>query len=196
MSDGGDALTLIAIAGIGFATGGLAIPALAAGAGAGAAAGTAAAATATSFSLTSAVLGASTALQIGSTIMQGQAAADAANFEAAQADLQARTEETQAAIEEEDRQKRLRSMLSTQNAVFAASNITGGIEGTLSANALSESNRQTRLNALASDTTVSQFENQAAASRSAAGSAKTASYVKAGTSLLNFAGTEFDKRGT
>ena len=188
-------LTLVALAGIGFATGGAALPALAGAAGSGAAAGGAAAA-ASGFSMSSALMGASTFLTAGTAVMGAAARETAQLFQEGQAKLKSAGEQTQAAVEEQNRQLQLRSMLSTQNAIFGAANISGGVAGTVASKTLSDFNREGRLAASQSRLAQAQYANEAQGASAAAKSARTTGYAQAGGTLLRFAGEQYDTRSS
>lgn len=189
----GDMLTLLAIAGIGAATGGLALaaaPAVAGAAGGAAAAGAAA----TSFSTAGALLGGSLALTAYSQIQAGNAAAQANLTQKSQLELQRKVDETNAAVAEEERQRGLRKMLSTQRAIFGASNISGG--DLIAAKTIGEVNRATDLartsanvNNAISLAGIDQAGKSAKANRQSG-------YVKASGTLLNFAGQRYDRETT
>lgn len=197
----GDTLTLLALAGVGIATGGLALPALApalAGAGAAtAAAGTAAAATTSAFSISGALMGAGAFLSAGTSYLQGQAAATANKAMQAGAVLDLAGEQTQFALEEEDRQRKLQSMLSTQTAIFGASGITSeGVGDVIARSTVGSINRETDLKTTLSNINQNQLRNQASSYGDAASAARTQGVLKAGSSLLNFAGQSFNNTRT
>lgn len=196
----GDTLTLLALAGVGAATGGLALPALApaataAAAGSAAAAGTAGATSA--FSLAGALSGAGAFLSAGSSYFAGQAQARAAKIQEGQMQLNLTAEQTQFALEEEDRQRRLRGMLSTQAAIFGASNIsTSGVGDVIARDTIGTVNRETDLKGTLSRINQSQIRSGIAEQQLAGSAARTGGIIKAGSSLLTFAGQSYDRTRT
>lgn len=198
---GNDTTTMLLIAAAGAATGGLALAAAPAALGAGAAAGAAtagtAATTAAGFSTTGALLGAGVGLQAFSQIQSGNAAAQAAKTQQGQAQLQLAADQAAAAVEEENRQRRLRAMLSTQRAIFGSSNIDGqGTGDLIAAKTIGAVNRNTDLastsanvNTAQSLSSIGQYGRDASASR-------TSGYTKAAGSLLQFAGQRYDATRT
>lgn len=192
----GDTTTMLAIAAVGAATGGFALPALAA-AGTATAAGTAATAAATGFSWMGAMSGIGAALSAGSAIFGGNAEAEAMKVRESQAQLELAGEQTQAALEEEDRQRRLRSALSTQASIFGASNISSsGVGDIIARDTIGTVNRETDLKTTLSRINQTQLKNSAAGYRSAASSARVGGYVKAGAGLATFAGQKFEQTRT
>lgn len=201
----GDTLTLLALAGVGAATGGLALPALAASGAATAAAGGAAAAgaastaaaTTSAFSLAGALSGAGAFLSAGSSYFAGQAQARAAKIQEGQMQLNLTAEQTQFALEEEDRQRRLRGMLSTQAAIFGASNIsTSGVGDVIARDTIGTVNRETDLKGTLSRINQSQIRSGIAEQQLAGSAARTGGIIKAGSSLLTFAGQSYDRTRT
>ena len=196
----GDTLTLLALAGVGAATGGLALPALApaataAAAGSAAAAGTAGATSA--FSLAGALSGAGAFLSAGSSYFAGQAQARAAKIQEGQMQLNLTAEQTQFALEEEDRQRRLRGMLSTQAAIFGASNIsTSGVGDVIARDTIGTVNRETDLKGTLSRINQSQIRSGIAEQQLSGSAARTGGIIKAGSSLLTFAGQSYDRTRT
>jgi hypothetical protein len=77
-----------------------------------------------------------------SSIFGGLSAQAGAEAEAAQVRLQAQADRTQAAEEEFNRQKRLKAILATQNAVFGASGLSGGSQNNIQLADVGEANRQ------------------------------------------------------
>lgn len=203
-------LTLLALAAVGVATGGLALPALA-GAGAAAAAGTAGAAAATAgtaavagtaaaastFSVSGALLGASTFLSAGTAWLQGQAASTANKIMASQKGLDLAGEAAQFAIQEEDRQLKLTSMLSTQAAIFGSSSISAsGIGDVIARDTIGTINRETDLKTTLTNINQSQIRSGITQDLNAASAASQAGLLKATSSLLNFAGQSYDRKRT
>lgn len=193
-------LTMLAIAGVGAATGGLALPALAPALAAGGAVGAAGAATtaaASSFSLMGALTGASAFLTAGSQYLAGQAEGRAQDIQKSQQILQLSAEQTTTALQEEDRQRQLRSMLSTQRAIFGASNVgSGGVSDVIAADTIGTTNRETDLKATLSRINQSQIRSGIAQSADAASAARTGGMLKAGASMLQFAGSAYDRTRT
>lgn len=210
MSGNNDALTLLVLAGVGAATGGLGFAAMAgagaAGAGATAAAGTAAvgtaaastaAATTSAFSLSGAITGASAFLGAGAQYMQAQAASLSSAIGAANEKLNLSTIGAAAAEEEENRQRRLRAALSSQSAAFGASNVSGSVTADLlAAKTVGEINRGTNSASVNSAIDQAVGQTNIDAYGSAARSSQTAGVVNAGSSLLKFAGQTYDKKVT
>ena len=199
----GDTLTLLALAGVGAATGGLALPALAAAApgaaaaGAVGAAGTAAAGAGSAFSLAGALSGAGALLSAGSSYMAGQAQERAAKIQAGQMQLSLTAEQAQFAVEEEDRQKRLRGMLSTQAAIFGSSNIsTSGVGDVIARDTIGTVNRETDLQGSLNRINQAQLRAGIAEQRLAGSAARTGGMLRAGSSLLTFAGQSYDRMRT
>lgn len=189
-------LTMLALAGVGIATGGLALPALA-GAGAATAAGGAAAAATSSFSLAGALSGAGAFLSAGASYLQGQAQAQAQEIQAAQGRLDLAGEQAQFALEEEDRQRRLRGMLSTQTAMFGASGISSsGVGDVIALDTIGTVNRESDLKATLSRINQSQIRSGIRQNEIGASAARTAGALKAGSSMLSFAGQSFDNMRT
>lgn len=197
MAKGSSALTMLALAGVGAATGGLALPALAAAGGGAAAAGAGAAAAGSAFSLSGALTGAGALLSAGSSIMGGMAAQQASKINAANMQLQLAGEQAQAALEEEDRQRKLRSMLSTQTAIFGASNIsTSGVGDVIGSDTIGTTNRETDLKATLSRINQSQIRSGIAQENAAGSAAMTGGIVKGTSSMLTFAGQAYDRMRT
>lgn len=183
-----DLLMMAAIVAAGVATGGVAFAAAPAALGAaGAAAATAgtAAAAGSAFSITGALAGGALAAQLGGTLMQGQAASYQAKVQQGQQELQLSADQTQASIAEEQRQRGLRSMLSTHAAIVGASGVDTG-EG-LAQQAIGAVNRNTNLASVSGDVNEAQALAGIGQSAYASQVARTGSYVKAAGSLMQFA---------
>lgn len=181
MAGNQSALSLILIAGLGAATGGLALPAL----------GLAATATG------GALLGASVALSAGGSIMQGNAQAKYYKIQAGQQQVQLAADQAQSALDEEQRQRQTTSLLATQRAIFGASNIqSSGVGDLIAAKTMGETNRNTNLGRTASMVSTSQQLAGIAQSQGAGSAARTGGYVKAAGSLLQFAGSRYDLKKT
>lgn len=198
----GDTLTMLAIAGVGAATGGLALPALApavtaTAAGAAAAGAGTAASTASAFSLAGALSGAGAFLSAGSSIMGGIAAKNASKVNAANMQLQLAGDQAQAALEEEDRQRKLRSMLSTQTAIFGSSNIsTSGVGDVIGADTIGTTNRETDLKATLSRINQSQLRSGISQEYAAGNAALTGGILNGMGSMASFAGQAYDRMRT
>lgn len=181
MAGNQSALSLVAIAAIGAATGGLALPAL----------GLAASATG------GALLGAATATSVFGTIQQGRAEAGYYKIQAGQQQLQLAADQAQAALDEEERQRQTTSLMATQRAIFGSSNISSsGVGDLITAKTMGETNRNTSLATTAGLTSTAQQLAGIAQSRQAGRAAREGSYVKATSSLLQFAGSRYDLKKT
>lgn len=200
---GRNTLSLALIAGVGIATGGFGlVGAGAAGAGAAAPIGSAAwgnamlfGAAPSAFSFSSILPYASAALTIGGQVMSGRAAAAANRAEASQYDLERAAEATQAAIDEEARQQRLKAVLSTQAAVFGASNIQyGGVGDVLAQASLDETNLAGNRAAGKTNLTQAQLRESATQSRYAARSSRLSGYVEGLSTAGRFAGEKFGRK--
>lgn len=202
---GNDTTTMLLIAAAGAATGGLALAAAPAALGATAAAGAAtgaatagtAATAAAGFSTTGALLGAGLGVQMFSQVQAGNAAAQAAKNQQAQAQLQLAADQSAAAIDEENRQRRLRAMLSTQRAIFGSSGITG--EGTgdlIAAKTIGAVNRNTDLASTSANVNTAQSLSSIGQYGREASYERRAGYTKAAGSLLQFAGQRYDATRT
>lgn len=201
---GRNTLTLALIAGVGVATGGFGFAAggssLAASAAAAGPVGSAAWGNAllfptvasSGFSLSTLLPYASAALTAGGQIMSGRANAAAYRAEAAQYDLERSAEATQAAIEEENRQQRLKSLLSTQAAIFGASNIQAyGPGDVLAQQSLSEVNTATYRGRGKAGVVQTQLKESARQSRISAKNSGLAGYVEGLSTVGRFAGDKF-----
>ena len=65
----------------------------------------------------------STLLSAGSAVVSGVQSNNAAKVQASQYNLQLEAEKTQAAVESEQRQRQLKTILASQNAIFGGSNV-------------------------------------------------------------------------
>lgn len=154
------------------------------------AAGKAAAATAVAHPIlfTAAALG--TAAGATTSIVGGVRSSNAAKAQRKQADLQLQAEKTQAALESEARQRQLKRVLATQNAIFGGSNVSmsEGTPSVIAGASFDEAMRQESVAWLYSQTRQSilgmQSDQYAAAGRSSV----LSGLGGAGRSLLNFAG--------
>lgn len=201
-------LTLLALAGVGVATGGLALPALAGAATAAGAAGAAGAATAgaagataaaagSGFSIAGALAGGSAFLSAGASYLQGQAASLSNKIMAGNKQLDLAAEGANFAIEEEDRQRRLASMLSTQTAIFGSSSISqSGIGDVIARDTVGTINRESDLKATLTNINQSQLRSGITSDYAAASASSQAGILKGTSSLLNFAGQKFDNTRT
>lgn len=181
MAGNQSALSLIAIAAIGAATGGLALPALGLAAGA----------------TSGALLGASVALSAGGSIMQGNAEAKYYKIQAGQQQLQLAADQAQAALDEEQRQRQTTSLMATQRAIFGSSNISSsGVGDLIAAKTMGETNRNTSLATTATGVSTAQQLAGIAQSQGAGKAARQGGYVKAAGSLLQFAGSRYDLKKT
>ena len=134
-------------------------------------------------------LGALTAAAGATTgILGGVSSAKAASSQAAQTQLQLEAERTQAAVEEEERQKRLRSVLASQNAIFASNSvdIASGTPSVLAADSYHEAARQSNQAALFSGVRQSILGFQEQDARSAGRIGLTRGILGGTASLLNF----------
>ena len=110
----------------------------------------------------------------------------AAKAQAAQMSLQVEAEKTQAAIEEQERQKRLQRVLATQNAIFGGSNVdmSTGTPSVIAGDTLTEASRQSRQAGLFSDTRAGILDSQISDTLSAGKTAMGIGFLNAGASLV------------
>lgn len=129
-----------------------------------------------------AVAGASTA------IVSGVQANKSAKSQASQIELQMQAERTQHAIEAETRQRNLRSMLASQNAIFGGSNVdlSSGSASVIAGATFDEASRQQSQASLFSGVRTSILGMQEADIRSQGRSALVGGSLSAAQSLLSF----------
>lgn len=128
-----------------------------------------------------------TVFSAASSIFGGLAGDAAGKAEAAQIELQAQADRTEAAQEEARRQKRLRVILAQQNARFGASGGTGLSQARIQLADVGEANKQRGEAALLTSINDKQSAIQASQSRSAGKSKLIGGFAKAGSILA----TEF-----
>lgn len=116
-------------------------------------------------------------------IFSGLSAKGAADAEAAQVRLQAQADKTQAAEEEFNRQKRLRAIQATQNAIFGVSGVTGGSQDAIQLADIGEANRQQGQADLLGDVNATQAEIQSKELKRAGRAKLLGSVSRAGTLL-------------
>lgn len=116
----------------------------------------------------------------GSTYLSGRQQRNAYKMEAAQLETQKKALETNAAVEQEERLNRLKTVISSQNARFAMSGQTAGIgsAGVLQAASMSDANREQRFEDLQTDVAKTSYDYNI-------WSAKKASKLAMGTSIIN-----------
>jgi len=118
-----------------------------------------------------------------STIFGGQAENESAKVEASQVELQAQADRTQAAKEELNRQKRLQSILATQNATFAARGVAGGSLAAIQRADVGQANLQRGEGELLGDINSFQARVQSQQLKQAGRSKLLGSVVRAGSIL-------------
>lgn len=111
-----------------------------------------------------------------------------AHAQADQLKLQQQAERTQAAIESEEQQKRLRSVLASQNAIFGAGgiDISSGTPSTIAGDTFNEAQRQSSQAQLFSDTRQSVIGSQISDTLSTGTTGLIGGVLGAGTSLINY----------
>lgn len=131
-------------------------------------------------SITAAVAGATTG------IVSGVNSKRASNTQASRIKTEEQAERTQAAIEEEDRQRRLRITLASQDAIFAGSNVDmgTGTPSVLAGASFNSAAREGRRAGLYSDTRQSVLTAQQQDVLAAGDSAMLNGFIKAGGSLV------------
>ena len=143
--------------------------------------------------LTISLLVATTGMTAYSSIKQGQASQLAYDAQSKEEELRAKQVETNVAIEEAERKKRLMEALSSQNAAFGMQ--TGGSAQALLESGMQEEVEATNITRLGGQVESGLFRARSIASRQAGRSAYSAGLVKAGTSLLS-GGIDIAKVGT
>lgn len=116
-----------------------------------------------------------------STIFGGLSAQAGAEAQASQVELKAQADRTQAAEEEFNRQKRLKAILSSQNAIFGASGATGTTQNFIQLADIGESNRQTQQAELLGEVNDAQARAQSSELKRAGRSKLLSSISRAGS---------------
>ncbi len=116
------------------------------------------------------------------------AAAQTAKLQAAQANLQSQAGQTQAAVEEENRQYKLQQILSTQRAIFGSggASLSSGSFNAIQTGDISAEARQRNNNTLLANVNSALYDTQADKFLQAGRQQSTAYSINAGTSLIDF----------
>lgn len=116
----------------------------------------------------------------GSTYLSGRQQRNAYKTEAAQLETQKKAMETNAAISQADRMRRLKTILASQNAAFAMTGQTAGAgsAGAIQAASISDANREQRYENLQTDIARTSYDYNI-------WSAKKASSLAMSTAILN-----------
>ena len=116
----------------------------------------------------------------GSTYLSGRQNRNAYKMEAAQLQTQKKAIETNAAIEQAERLRKLKTVMAAQNAAFAMSGQTSGVgsAGEIQAASMSDANREQRISNLQTDVARSAYDYNI-------WSAKKASSLAMSTAIIN-----------
>ncbi len=130
------------------------------------------------------------------SIMSARSAAAGIAAQQANKDLQIKATQVKSAIEEEQRQERLRRVLATQSALFAGRGVSGGGSITaLGEDSLANAARESRQAATLRDVNIGTMRAESADLGKAKRTTLTQGFFSAGTSLLDFAGTTLKRGG-
>ena len=125
-------------------------------------------------------LGASAGAQAGATYLSGRQQRNALKAEAAQLETQKKTVETNAAIAQAERLRKLKTTLAAQNAMFAMAGQSAGVgsASAIQAASMDEANREQRIENMQTDITKRSLDYNI-------WSAKKASHLAMGTAIIN-----------
>jgi len=125
-------------------------------------------------------LGASAGAQAGATYLSGRQQRNALKTEAAQLETQKKAVETNAAIAQAERLRKLKTTLAAQNAMFAMSGQSAGVgsASAIQAASISEANREQRFENLQTDLARKSYDFNI-------WSAKKASHLAMGSAIIN-----------
>jgi len=125
-------------------------------------------------------LGVSAGAQAGATYLSGRQQRNALKMEAAQLETQKKTVETNAAIAQAERMRKLKTVMAAQNAAFAMRGQTAGVgsASAIQAASMSEANKEQRIENLQTDVARTAYDFNI-------WSAKKASHLAMGSAIIS-----------
>lgn len=125
----------------------------------------------------------------GSTYLSGRQQRNAYKMEAAQLKTQKKAIETNAAIEQAERMRQLKTVLAAQNAAFAMSGQTAGVgsAAAIQAASMSDANREQRISNLQTDVAKTSYDYNIWSAKKASKLAMTTAIINSSLDTASFA---------